>query len=200
MHATPGIASRPDKTAYRTIHPRRIYWLCLLGFIWQVTISTNAVAQSTLDEKAAQPPTVKTSPASAGPITDPWPVSTDSGVPDAVEPPPSPNLPPNAAELASTRATARWAAIIEGKYDDAFKFFSDASQTNYSPADLQRHWSQFSPKSARVHGARCSGEVCTITVFTDSSIKLPRVGLTQQLIPSIERWAWNGASFSLLRK
>ena len=169
------------------------------AFCCIAVMSTVLFAQSPSAPAPASPENGK---AAAGPSdkTDPWPAATPSGIPDIVEPPPSPNLPAGAVALASARAQDRWKAIVAGNFDAAFAFFSDASKANYSSTDLQRHWAQFSPTAARVHEARCSGEVCTIFVFVDGSVRLPRVGLTQQLVPSIERWAWDGKSFSLLRK
>ena len=139
-------------------------------------------------------------PASLSPATvasDPWPVADE---PKEVPEPPAATLPPDATARVAALAAARWNAIAANQYEVAFNYFSPASKDGYSAADLSKHWAQFMPKSARVQDTKCSGEVCTIMVFVDGSVRLPRVGFTQQLIPSIERWAWNGATFHLLRK
>lgn len=182
-----------------------------------LSITVFVVAAGLMSSVSAQPATPKSpevkqsvsvkdatdtskNPASPAPTTvasDPWPVSD---APTEVSEPPAATLPPDATVRVAALAAARWTAIAANQYDAAFNYFSPASKEGYSAADLSKHWSQFMPKSARVQDAKCSGEVCTITVFVDGSVRLPRVGFTQQLIPSIERWAWNGATFHLLRK
>jgi hypothetical protein len=132
--------------------------------------------------------------------TDPWPVAEASTTKQETLEPPAATLPSDAASRAAAQAVTRWKFIADNKYDEAFNFFSPTSKTGYTPADLAKQWTQFMPKSARVHETTCSGEVCTITIFVDGSVRLPRVGFTQQIIPSVERWAWNGATFHLLRK
>ena len=110
------------------------------------------------------------------------------------------SLPADAEAKVSARATARWNAIAEGKYDVAFSYFSLPSQTAYSPELLRDHWSKFAPKSANMKQIDCDGQICTLLVLVDGAIRLPRVGLTQQFIPSTERWLWDGITFYLLRK
>ncbi len=182
-----------------------------------LSLTAFAVAAMLMSSVSAQPaapksPEIKTSvsvkdatetpirPVSPSPMTvasDPWPVSD---APTEVSEPPAATLPSDATARVAALAAARWNAIAANQYEVAFNYFSPASKEGYSAADLSKHWSQFMPKSARVQDTKCSGEVCTIMVFVDGSVRLPRVGFTQQLIPSIERWAWNGATFHLLRK
>lgn len=133
------------------------------------------------------------------PGTDPWPGANEAPAAPVASEPPSPNLPADAVARATARAQARWAAIVANDYETAFGFYSAASRRGFTVAELKSHWSAFAPKAARVQEVRCSGEVCSVALFIDASIRLPRVGLTQQFIPANEKWAWDGTSFSLLK-
>ena len=108
--------------------------------------------------------------------------------------------PPDLAARASARALERWTAMAAGDYEKAFLYFTLASRTGNSAGDLERQWAQFQPKSPRVGEASCEAEICTIMVYIDASVRLPRVGLKQHLLPSTERWAWDGSNFFLIRK
>ena len=108
--------------------------------------------------------------------------------------------PPDLAARASARALERWMAMAAGDYDKAFLYFTPASRNGYSAGDLERQWAQFQPKSPRVGEAACEAEICTIMVYIDASVRLPRVGLKQHLLPSTERWVWDGSNFFLIRK
>lgn len=161
------------------------------------TPKTPEVKESVSVKDATETSKNSASPSPTTVASDPWPVSE---TPIEVSEPPAASLPPDATTRVAALAAARWNAIAANQYDAAFNYFSPASKEGYSAADLSKHWGQFMPRSARVQDTKCSGEVCTIMVFVDGSVRLPRVGFTQQLIPSIERWAWNGATFHLLRK
>lgn len=109
---------------------------------------------------------------------------------------PSPDL----AARASARALERWTAMAAGDYEKAFLYFTPASRNGYSAGDLERQWAQFQPKSPRIGEATCEAEICTILVLLDANVRLPRVGLKQHLLPSTERWSWDGSNFFLIRK
>lgn len=108
--------------------------------------------------------------------------------------------PPDLAARASARALERWTAMTAGDYEKAFLYFTPASRNGYTAGDLERQWGQFQPKSPRIGEATCEAEICTIIVYVDASVRLPRVGLKQHLLPSTERWAWDGSNFFLIRK
>ncbi len=108
--------------------------------------------------------------------------------------------PPDLAARASARALERWTAISAGDYEKAFAYFTPASRNGYSAGDLERQWAQFQAKSPRIGEAACEAEVCTIVVYLDAMVRLPRVGLKQHLLPSTERWTWDGSNFFLIRK
>jgi len=54
--------------------------------------------------------------------------------------------------------------------------------------------------SARVEGATCKDEVCTVHTAVTLSVTIPRVGSRPQIVPVEETWVVNDGEVWLIRR
>jgi hypothetical protein len=101
--------------------------------------------------------------------------------------------------LVKARAEARWKLIASDNYEAAMQYFTVASAKGYNASMLSNVWKPLRPTGAIASDVSCDGEVCSATMNTSISVKLPRVGFRQQTVPLVERWVLENGEFRLIR-
>lgn len=102
--------------------------------------------------------------------------------------------------IALERAKARWARIVEKKFEDTFEFFTPASRRGLTKDDYARRMNTLNVRAAEVVSAECKDGTCTVTVNLTIAQRLPRVGEVPHQIPSEEHWTWSEGQLGLIRR
>lgn len=101
---------------------------------------------------------------------------------------------------AKARAEARWGVIAKGDYDGAMAYFTTASAKDYTPKTLAAVWQPLRPTGGVAQGVNCDETGCDVTVNVSMSVRLPRVGFKQQIVPLVERWVPENGEMRLIRR
>ena len=64
--------------------------------------------------------------------------------------------------MVTDRANARWAALIKGDLDAAYKFLSPASREIVSPAEFRARTRSSGFREVKVDGVECEPDVCKV--------------------------------------
>ena len=118
------------------------------------------------------------------------------------EPPPPP--PPATEqdlrheELAKRRASERWAAIREGRFDQAYEYLSPAGRLVVSRERHIQILKGLPVLNAEVTHALCRGGKCQVTVLQTVEMTVPRVGKRQHRSAAFEQWIVDGDQVWLL--
>lgn len=102
--------------------------------------------------------------------------------------------------LAKARADERWRLIQEKKFDEAFAFFTEASQKNFSSQALAVGIRNMRFTGGKAEEATCTAEKCEVTVNVSITVRIPRVGNKQQVVPFKEVWIPEKGSLYLIRE
>lgn len=98
------------------------------------------------------------------------------------------------------RSTARWKALTDKRFDEAFAFLSDASKVGISAGEYGAVMQRLGYTSAEVQSAACEEAVCTVKSTITLPIFVRAVGARQQTIPVEERWIVNNGELWLIRR
>ena len=98
------------------------------------------------------------------------------------------------------RSTDRWKALLDKRYDDAFAFYSPASRRGQSASDFSAAMQRMGYLAARVEGAVCKEDTCTVHSSVTLSVAVPRVGARPQTVPVEETWVVGDGEVWLIRR
>jgi hypothetical protein len=98
------------------------------------------------------------------------------------------------------RSAARWKALTDKRFDEAFTFLSDASKVGTSASEYGLAMQRLAYTSAAVESAACEDAVCTVKSTITLPIFIRGVGARQQTIPVEERWIVNNGELWLIRR
>ncbi len=98
------------------------------------------------------------------------------------------------------RSTARWKALTDKRFDEAFGFLSDASKVGISAGEYGAVMQRLGYSSADVQSASCEEAVCTVRSTITLPIFVRAVGARPQTIPVEERWIVNNGELWLIRR
>lgn len=98
------------------------------------------------------------------------------------------------------RSAARWKALTDKRFDDAFAFLSDASKTGISAGEYGVAMRRMGYTSATVESAACEEGVCVVKSTITLPILVRAVGARPQTIPVEERWIVNNGELWLIRR
>ncbi len=98
------------------------------------------------------------------------------------------------------RSVARWKALTDKRFDEAFTFLSDASKIGISAGEYGAAMRRMAYTNATVESAVCDEGVCIVKSTITLPIYLPRVGARPQTLPVEERWIVNNGELWLIRR
>jgi hypothetical protein len=98
------------------------------------------------------------------------------------------------------RSTARWKALTDKRFDEAFAFLSDASKIGVTASEYGSAMQRMGYISASVQSATCEESVCTVKSTITLPIFVRGVGARQQTLPVEERWIMNNGELWLIRR
>ncbi len=116
---------------------------------------------------------------------------------------PGPNLKENRAlweQRSRARANERWALIKEKRFEQAHAYFSPASAQGFTPEMLSINIRNLNASEGTVDRVECTEEKCEVWVNVSITLRIPRVGNKQQLVPLREDWVIEKNEFHLLRR
>jgi uncharacterized protein YceK len=114
-----------------------------------------------------------------------------------------PNLMQNRAiweQRSRDRANERWTHIKEKRFEKAHAYFTAASSKGFTPEMLSINIQNLRASEGTVDRVECTEEKCEVWVNVSITIRIPRVGNKQQLVPLREDWVIEKNEFHLLRR
>ncbi|MCS6997691.1 MAG: hypothetical protein NZ533_12260 [Casimicrobiaceae bacterium] len=103
------------------------------------------------------------------------------------EPPPSEQDLRDEA-LVRARAQARWTAIAERRFDDAYEFLSPASRLVVSREQHAWGYARLAYRDIELEKVVCRNGSCRVSVFVTTDMEIPRVGKTPLRTIVTEPW------------
>jgi hypothetical protein len=103
-------------------------------------------------------------------------------------------------QRARDRANERWAHIKEKRFDKAHTYFTAASSKGFTPEMLSINIQNLRASEGAVDRVECTDEKCEVWVNVSITLRIPRVGNKQQLVPLREDWVIEKNEFHLLRR
>ena len=98
------------------------------------------------------------------------------------------------------RARARWALIVEKRFDDAYNYLTETGKALLSKEQHAAQLDRFGYLDGVVDKAECSAAVCTVKARGTITIKIPRIGSRPQQLFLDESWVLIGDEMWLLQK
>lgn len=102
--------------------------------------------------------------------------------------------------LAKARADERWRLIQDKKYEEALALYTESSRKNFSALALATGVRNMRVIGGKAEEAVCSAEKCEVTVNLTISMRIPRVGNKQQVVPFKEVWVPEKGGLYLIRE
>lgn len=98
------------------------------------------------------------------------------------------------------RARDRWQALIDRRYADAYKYFSEPSRQGLSFDQFERQMKAIEPKAVSVRSVKCTAEQCAATLDVTMEYSVPRIGKRQMPLPVDEVWVASNNEAFLVRR
>ena len=98
------------------------------------------------------------------------------------------------------RSTARWKALIDKRFDEAFAFLSDASRIGTNAGEYGGAMQRMGYTKATVDSALCEEGLCTVKSTITLPVFVRAVGGRAQTFPVEERWIVNNGELWLIRR
>jgi hypothetical protein len=90
--------------------------------------------------------------------------------------------------------------LLAKRYEKLYDYLTAASKHGLTAQDYAKQMAALGFRDARIQSAKCTPEVCTVTVEVDVNQRVPRIGSVVHTVAFDERWAVNGGEFGLIRK
>ena len=101
---------------------------------------------------------------------------------------------------AEERSIARWKALTDKRFSDAFGYLSEASRVGVTPNEYEASMQRMGFLAANLIGASCDDTVCTVRSTVTMPIHVRNVGVRPQVIPVEELWTVQNGELWLIRR
>jgi predicted small secreted protein len=98
------------------------------------------------------------------------------------------------------RSTARWKALTDKRFSEAFAFLSEASKVGLTPAEYEASMKRLGYISSSLESANCDDSICTVKTIVMIPIFVRGVGARPQNVPVEEQWILNNGELWLIRR
>ena len=98
------------------------------------------------------------------------------------------------------RSAARWKALTDKRFDEAFSFLSEASKVGTNATEYGAAMQRMGYLSATSDSAVCDETVCTVKSTITLPVYIRNVGSRPQTLPIEERWIVNNGELWLIRR
>ncbi len=98
------------------------------------------------------------------------------------------------------RSTARWKALTDKRFSEAFGFLSEASRVGVSAAEYEASMKRLGYLSSNFESASCDDSICTVKTMVMIPIFVRGVGARPQNVPVEEQWILNKGELWLIRR
>ena len=103
-------------------------------------------------------------------------------------------------ERAAARASARWKALTDKRFSEAFNYLSEASRVGITQTEYQASMQRMGYLAASLTGVSCEDVVCTVKFNLTLPIYVRNVGARPQVIPIDELWTLQNGELWLIRR
>lgn len=101
---------------------------------------------------------------------------------------------------AKERSNARWALIVEKKFDAAYEFYTPASRALFPSAEHVAQLQGLSYLDGMAHTSECDRDRCKVDARASIYIQIPRIGPRKQTLYLDEHWVLINGEMWLLRR
>jgi hypothetical protein len=101
--------------------------------------------------------------------------------------------------LVRERADARWKHIEKKDFEPAFDFYTAASKKDLTYQTLALNIKNMRAVTGKADTVECTPEKCDVKVNVTLTVRIPRVGNKQQIVPFQEVWIPENGSLYLIR-
>lgn len=98
------------------------------------------------------------------------------------------------------RSAARWKALTDKRFNEAFNFLSDASKVGTTASEYGAAMQRMGYLTATAESATCEDSVCTVKSTITLPVYIRNVGARPQTLPIEERWIANNGELWLIRR
>ena len=98
------------------------------------------------------------------------------------------------------RSAARWKALTDKRFDEAFAFLSDASKVGTNASEYGAAMQRMGYLNATADSASCAEGACTVKSTITLPVYIRNVGSRSQTLPIEERWIVNNGELWLIRR
>lgn len=98
------------------------------------------------------------------------------------------------------RSAARWKALTDKRYNEAFGYLSEASRTGVTASEYSAAMQRMGYLSANMGEATCDDTVCAVRSTVTLPIYVRNVGARPQAIPVEELWTIQNGELWLIRR
>jgi hypothetical protein len=98
------------------------------------------------------------------------------------------------------RSAARWKALTDKRFGEAFGFLSEASRVGLLAADYEASMRRMGIMAASPESATCDDSICTVKTSVTLPIFIRNVGARPQNVPVEEQWILNNGELWLIRR
>lgn len=101
---------------------------------------------------------------------------------------------------AMERSAARWKALTDKRFSEAFAFLSEASKAGLLATDYEAAMTRMGVMAANTESATCDDAICTVKTTVTIPIYVRNVGARPQNVPVEEQWILNNGELWLIRR
>ena len=101
---------------------------------------------------------------------------------------------------ATERSIARWKALTDKRFSEAFAFLSEASRVGMSALEYEASMKRMGYMAANPESASCDDSICTVKTTVTLPIFVRGVGARPQNVPVEEQWILNNGELWLIRR
>ena len=101
---------------------------------------------------------------------------------------------------ATERSVARWKALTDKRFSEAFGYLSEASRVGVTANEYDAAMQRMGYLASNLIGATCDDTVCTVKSTVTLPIYVRNVGPRPQTIPIEELWTLQNGELWLIRR
>ena len=98
------------------------------------------------------------------------------------------------------RSIARWKALTDKRFSEAFEFLSEASRVGVSAIEYEAAMKRMGYIATNPVSASCDDSICTVKTTVTLPIFVRGVGARPQNVPVEEQWILNNGELWLIRR
>ena len=101
---------------------------------------------------------------------------------------------------AAERSTARWKALTDKRFGEAYGYLSEASRVGTTAAEYDAAMQRMGYLASNLVQASCDDIVCTVKTNVTLPVYIRNIGARPQIVPVEELWTLQNGELWLIRR